>query len=115
MLKPEAAQALGLALHELANNAKKFGALSVPEGHLSLTWLRLPHPDGETVDIKWAETGGPEIATPVVRRFGSMAIERNLERAIGGKVTLEFLNSGVQCQISIPPEHLVSFFDRQTG
>ena len=69
----------------------------------------------DRVEIKWVETGGPEIAAPVVRKFGSIAIERNLERAIGGKVTLEFPNSGVRCDIAIPSEHLVSFFDHQTA
>jgi PAS domain S-box-containing protein len=112
LLKPEAAQALGLALHELAHNAKRFGALSVPDGHVSMTWLRLPHPDGEAVEFKWIESGGPAVAMPLARRFGSMAIERNLERAANGKVKLAFLPAGVQCEILIPPQHLVGSVDR---
>jgi PAS domain S-box-containing protein len=115
LLKPEAAQALGLALHELANNAKKFGALSVPGGRVSMTWSRLPHPDGDSVALKWVESGGPAVAVPVARRFGSMAIERNLERAANGKVKLAFLPDGVQCDILISPEHLVGFIDRRAG
>ena len=112
LLKPEAVQALGLALHELANNAKKFGALSVPEGHVSLTWSRLPHRDRDSVEIKWVESGGPAVMTPAARRFGSKVIERNLEQAVGGKVNLAFLAAGVQCNMLISAEHIVGVFDR---
>jgi two-component sensor histidine kinase len=109
-LKPEAAQALGLALHELANNAKRFGALSVPHGQVSVTWSGLPQGDGH-IALKWIERGGPAVATPVARRFGSMMIERNLARAVGGKVRLAFPSDGVQCDILIPPEQLVEVGD----
>jgi two-component sensor histidine kinase len=115
VLGPEATQALGLAFHELANNAKRFGALSVPEGRISVTWSRLAHPGGYSVELKWVETGGPAVAAPVARRFGSVVIERNLERAIAGKVNLAFLAGGVQCDILIPPEHLVGLVDGRTG
>jgi PAS domain S-box-containing protein len=107
LLKPEAAQALGLALHELANNATKFGALSVPEGRVSMTWSRLPQPDGDCVEIAWVESGGPAVEAPATRRFGSMVIERNLERAVGGEVKLSFPPEGVRCQIRIPAAQLV--------
>ena len=114
-LKPPLALALHLAFHELANNAKRFGALSVPEGRISVTWSRLAHPGGYSVELKWVETGGPAVAAPVARRFGSVVIERNLERAIAGKVNLAFLAGGVQCDILIPPEHLVGLVDGRTG
>jgi PAS domain S-box-containing protein len=114
LLKPEVAQALGLALHELATNAKKFGALSVPGGEVSVTWSRVAHPDGDSVELKWVESGGPLVVAPATRRFGSTVIERNLERAIGGKVALVFPVTGVQCDILIPPAQLVGF-DRRTA
>jgi PAS domain S-box-containing protein len=107
LLKPEAAQAVGLALYELANNARQHGALSVPAGHVALTWRRVAQPQGDAVVLHWTESGGPAVAAPRVRRFGSMVIERNLERALGAKVTLAFLQAGVQCDIRIPPLHLV--------
>jgi PAS domain S-box-containing protein len=110
-LKPEAAQALGLALHELANNAKKFGALSVPQGRVAVTWSR---PD-RNIALKWIERGGPAVATPVVRRFGSMMIERNLERAAGCKVRLVFCPGGVECDIVIPSEQLVDVGELHTA
>jgi PAS domain S-box-containing protein len=113
LLKPEAAQALGIALHELANNAKKFGALSVPVGQVSVTWAG--QPDGAGVALKWIESGGPAVVAPAARRFGTMAIERNLERAVGGAVKLAFPSAGVQCDILIPPEQLVGFDARRTA
>jgi len=105
LLRPEAAQAVGLALYELANNARKHGALSVPggPGHVALTWRRVAQPQGDAVVLHWTESGGPAVAAPVARRFGTMMIERNLERALGAKVKLDFLPAGVQCDIRIPP------------
>jgi PAS domain S-box-containing protein len=115
LLKPDATHALGLALHELANNAKRFGAWSVPEGQVSVTWSCLPRPGGHGIELKWVESGGPAVAAPVARRFGSMVIERNLECAIGGQVNLAFLVAGVQCDILIPPEQLVGLVDGRTA
>lgn len=107
LLRPEAAQAIGLALHELANNAGNYGALSVPAGRVAVTWRRVAEPQGEGVVLNWTESGGPVVTLPMARRFGSLVIERNLERALGAKVKLEFLPAGVQCNIHIPPMHLV--------
>jgi PAS domain S-box-containing protein len=112
LLKPDAAQAFGMALHELGTNARKFGALSTSDGRISIKWRRLPLPEGDGVAFEWIESGGPSISVPVVRRFGSMVIERNLAQAIGGKVRLAFSPAGVQCEIVIPAMHLVGFVDR---
>ena len=84
LLKPEAAQALGFALHELAVNAKKFGALSVPAGRVTISWRRVPQPEGDSVDLRWEERNGPAVSAPSHRRFGSMIIERHLAHAIDG-------------------------------
>lgn len=112
LLKPDPAQALGMALHELGTNARRYGALSNSNGRIAITWRRLPLPEGDGVEIKWSESGGPAIDEPVSRHFGSMIIERNLEQAIGGKVRLLFPASGVQCDILIPAMHLVGFVER---
>jgi len=111
LLKPEAAQALGMALHELATNATRFGALSVPHGRLSIAWRRLAQPDGDGVALTWSESGGPPVEVPSVQRFGRMMIERNLAHAIGGNVKLAFLPDGVRCDIMVPPLHLVGSGD----
>jgi two-component sensor histidine kinase len=102
VLKPEAAQSLGLALHELATNAAKYGALSVPGGHVSIRWKRLPATEGHGVEICWDEERGPKVKPPKQRGFGSMVIEQNLTRALDAEVTMDFTPAGVRCRIVIP-------------
>ena len=107
-LKPEAVQDLGFALHELATNAAKYGALSVPEGRVSVAWRRLPEADGNEVELDWVESGGPAVEMPAHRGFGSMVIERNLARGLDAKVELAFRAEGVQCKIRLPPAQLAA-------
>lgn len=102
VLKPEAAQSLGLALHELATNAAKYGALSVPGGHVSIRWKRMPAVEGHGVEICWNEERGPKVKSPKQRGFGSMVIEQNLTRALDAEVTMDFLPAGLRCRIIIP-------------
>jgi PAS domain S-box-containing protein len=102
VLKPEAAQSLGLALHELATNAAKYGALSVPGGHVSIRWKRLPATEGHGVEICWNEEGGPKVQQPEQRGFGTMVIEQNLTRSLDAEVTLDFNSGGLRCRIVIP-------------
>jgi PAS domain S-box-containing protein len=103
-LKPEAAQNLGLALHELAANAARFGALSVEEGRLSITWER-----GEgTLALDWREQNGPRVKPRRKRGFGSMVIENNLVRALDAQVNLEFEPEGLHCRIVIPANQILA-------
>jgi PAS domain S-box-containing protein len=115
LLKPEAAQALGVALHELAVNAKKFGALSVPRGRVTIIWRRVPQPEGDSVELRWEERNGPAVPVPTHRRFGTMIIERHLPHAINGTVMLSFPPEGVVCDVHIPPAQLVGFTGRAAG
>jgi PAS domain S-box-containing protein len=108
LLKPEAAQALGLALHELATNAAKYGALSTPSGHVSVAWERLPAAEGYGIALTWRETGGPKVAVPSRRGFGSLVIERHLARSLDGEVTLDFTPEGVECRVVIPVTQFVA-------
>ena len=103
LLKPDAAQNLGFALHELATNAAKYGALSVPEGRVSIAWRLLPETDGNGVELDWVESCGPAVVKPTHRGFGSMVIERNLARELDTQVELAFGAEGVQCKILLPP------------
>lgn len=109
-LKPIAAQSLGLALHELANNAEKYGALSVADGRVAITWRRV-HPSPESpedgVEIIWAESHGPNVNAPARRGFGSLVVEQNLSRALDADVKLTFEASGVRCRMLIPASHLL--------
>jgi PAS domain S-box-containing protein len=109
-LKPGAAQSFGLALHELAMNAERFGALSVPQGRVEINWRRLLSPeasDKEGVEIVWAEHGGPDVTAPSSRGFGSLVVEKNLSRALDADVALTFEPSGVRCRMLIPASHLL--------
>ncbi len=106
LLKPDAAQNLGFALHELATNAAKYGALSVPEGRVSIAWHRLPEADSNGVELNWVESGGPAVKVPAHRGFGSMVIERYLSRGLDTKVDLAFPAEGVSCKVLLPQEQL---------
>jgi PAS domain S-box-containing protein len=106
VLKPEAAQSLGLALHELATNAAKYGALSVGSGHVSIRWRRMPASEGHGVEICWHEESGPRVESPRQRGFGSMVIEQNLTRALDAEVSLDFEPTGLRCRIVIPVTQL---------
>jgi len=106
-LKPEAAQNIGLALHELATNAAKYGALSVPSGRVSISWRRKPDGGSPGVEIIWVERGGPSVQPPDQRGFGSIVIERNLSRALEADVHLTFEQQGIECRIVVPESLLV--------
>lgn len=108
LLLPEGAQSLGLALHELATNAAKYGALSVPTGRVNISWRRLPPSDGWGLEVDWAESGGPAVAEPVHRGFGMLVIERNLVRSLDAEVSLTFAPEGLRCRIAIPAANLAA-------
>ena len=107
-LKPEAAQNLGLALHELAANAAKFGSLSVPNGRIAIRWDRRDHDDGQALAIDWREHNGPRVRPRRKQGFGSMVIERNLARALDAEVELRFDPEGLHCRIVIPAGQLLA-------
>jgi two-component sensor histidine kinase len=107
-LKPEAAQNLGLALHELAVNAARFGALSVPDGRVSITWSQRDHVDDNSVELHWQERLGPKVKIRRRKGFGSMVIERNLARALDAEVSLEFDPGGLRCHIVIPASQILA-------
>jgi two-component sensor histidine kinase len=106
VLKPEAAQSLGLAIFELLDNASRYGALSVPQGRASLKWLRRSVGEGGGVEIAWTEEGGPNVPEPERRGFGTLVIERNLARAAEAEVDLAFTPGGVRCRMLIPENQL---------
>jgi PAS domain S-box-containing protein len=102
LLKPEAAQGLGLGLHELATNAAKYGALCVPDGRVSITWKRQPAAEGHGIELVWQESGGPRVTVPDRRGFGTLVIERHLSRSIDAEVNLDFAPEGVRFRIIVP-------------
>ena len=105
-LKPEAAQGLGLALHELATNAAKYGALSMPSGRVAIEWRRLLPAEGYGLELIWTERDGPPVTTPTRRGFGSLVIEQNLARSLSAEVELTFAPEGLRCRVRLPLEHI---------
>jgi PAS domain S-box-containing protein len=99
-----AAQALGLALHELATNAVKYGALSHPTGKLSVSWQIGTEGGTPHVALHWAESGVPmpENGAPARRGYGTELIERALPYQLRAKTKLDFGPDGVRCAIQVP-------------
>ena len=106
VLKPEAVQNLGMALHELTANAETYGALSRPEGSVHVSWLVCD--DENTLKLSWQETGGPEVKKPSRSGFGRAVIENIVSQALSGQATLIFAPKGVRCDIVIPDSHISS-------
>ncbi|MCL6250836.1 PAS domain S-box protein [Altererythrobacter sp. KTW20L] len=93
---------IGLAIHELATNSAKYGALSTDAGHLDVTWQVKGISGEQTLEISWLETAGPPVVEPLRRGFGTKLIEQSLMRGLKAKVIREFPEDGVRCHISIP-------------
>ena len=106
MLKPEAVQNLGLALHELATNALKYGSLSEPQGRVSIRWKFCE--DASKLRLTWQERGGPPVTPPERSGFGRAMIETVVGRALEGDVVLSFPPKGVRCEIVIPLAQVTS-------
>ncbi len=104
IVDPKAAQNIGLALHELATNASKYGALSNPAGHVNITWDRTP---GSRFVLEWKESGGPRVQPPKRRGFGQAVLERLASQALEGDAHLSFHKEGVAWRIEIPSAYLV--------
>ena len=99
-LGPRATLALSMALHELATNAAKHGALSAPGGRVRLGWSLEP----PGLRLLWQESGGPPVAAPRRRGFGTRLIERGLGGELGGRAAIEFRPEGVVCRIEAAVE-----------
>jgi two-component sensor histidine kinase len=96
LLPPYAGSLVALAAHELATNAVKYGALSLPAGHVTVTWRTV---EGRAV-IRWREAGGPPVLPPQKRGYGSIMLRRLVEAA-GGSMTMEFQPTGLIADISL--------------
>lgn len=106
VLTPEAAQVMALVLHELATNAVKYGALSVPQGRVTLRCSRDADGSGD-LTLQWVESDGPAVAAPERQGFGSVMIEKSVTHQLGGKVRMDWSEGGFTCEIAIPSNHLV--------
>ena len=102
-LSPQQAVAIALALHELATNALKYGALSTRGGHVEIAW-NLAHDQfgARQINLLWRESGGPPVAVPKRTGFGTKLIARTFGQESGGQARLDFRPEGVQCVMSLP-------------
>jgi two-component sensor histidine kinase len=101
MLLPKSALAVAMAVHELATNAAKYGALSNGSGRISVHWT-IAEGDEEHLQIVWTEAGGPKVAAPSSKGFGSRLIERGLAGQLGGEAVIDYRETGVVCRIMAP-------------
>ena len=96
--------ALSMAIHELATNAAKYGALSTSNGHLFVSWLRIDEGEGEKLVLNWAEVGDRQIVPPERSGFGTQLIRTTIEGSLGGTFECRFDRPGFACTLSIPFE-----------
>ena len=101
-LRPQLAVTFSLALHELCTNAAKYGALSVPEGRVDITWTITGPADNPRLWWQWAESGGPVVKAPLRKGFGSSLIEKVLPMELLGEVNVSYHNTGVICLLQSP-------------
>jgi PAS domain S-box-containing protein len=108
-LNPASAQAIGLALHELATNAGKYGALSTDAGRVDISWGS----DGGTLTMSWTEREGPPVSAPKRRGFGTIVMETMAERSVDGKVNLDYAPSGLTWRLTCPAANALEPWERE--
>ncbi|MGY3449578.1 sensor histidine kinase [Bradyrhizobium sp. USDA 4353] len=101
-LTPEAAQAIGMAVHELATNAAKYGALSTDDGRVALTWAC----NGDDFDMDWRERDGPPVSPPEHKGFGSRVISDMVRAGLDGAVEVDFAPTGLRWHLRCPLQRL---------
>jgi PAS domain S-box-containing protein len=104
LLKGASAQAIGLALHELATNAGKYGALSTDSGRVDIRWSC----DSGSLMMNWTERDGPPVSAPERRGFGTIVVKAMAERSLDGTVDLDYAPSGVTWRLCCPAPNALS-------
>jgi two-component sensor histidine kinase len=102
VVKSRQALALSLAIHELATNALKYGALTAASGRVSIAWTAEDHGGTPTFVFTWQELGGPPASQPAIVGFGSRLISRVLEGDFGGSVDVSYESTGLVCRLTAP-------------
>jgi PAS domain S-box-containing protein len=110
-LKEAGAQAIGLALHELATNAGKYGALSTDRGRVDICWGT----DDDRLTMSWTEREGPPVSLPKRRGFGTVVMEAMAERSVDGTVDLDYSPSGVTWRLTCPAANALEPRNRGSG
>jgi two-component sensor histidine kinase len=107
VVTPMAAQALGLAFHELATNALAHGSLSVADGMVDIGWRLEATPSGPELVINWRETGGPAVAPPERQGFGTAIVQRITGQSLGGMAKTTYAPAGLIWELRAPATSLV--------
>lgn len=107
-LKPDAVQNIGLALHELATNASKYGALSRPTGKVTIDWQPVRTNGADELRLRWQESGGPTVKPPVRKGFGRVVIEDLVSTTLNGRVKLDYDREGLRWSVWLPASLLLS-------
>jgi PAS domain S-box-containing protein len=102
-LSEHTAGGLALAAHELATNAVKYGALSVPEGKVALSWTVTRNGDAKKVVLDWRETGGPSVTPPEKPGFGTRVVKQSVAHEASSQVTLDYKPAGLHCRFEFEP------------
>jgi len=102
VLRPRAALTLAMTFHELITNAAKYGALSAPGGGVEMRWQIVEADGMPTLHVEWREQGGPPVAPPARRSFGTRLIESGVKAELGGRVEIAFASEGLRCDLDIP-------------
>jgi PAS domain S-box-containing protein len=106
VLTAEATQPVAIVLHELVTNASKYGALTSPQGRISLRWAVSQDGADSRLLLEWTETGGPVCRAPIEAGYGTRAIRSLIPYELGGTVELAFGRGGVDCSIALPSKCL---------
>ncbi len=107
-LNPASAQAIGLALHELATNAGKYGALSTDAGRVDVSWG-----SGDALTMSWTEREGPPVSAPQRRGFGTIVMQAMMERSVEGMVDLDYAPSGLTWRLTCPAANALESWERE--
>ena len=108
VIRPRAAEALGLAVHELLTNALKYGALSDESGRVRIRWLADGTVQDPTFEVEWRECGGPPVSSPTHAGFGSILIESNVRAALRAEVAIDYVPTGLVWKVVAPYEKVVA-------
>lgn len=115
-IKAASAQAVGLALHELATNAAKFGALSNETGTVAITWKIVGDEEPEQrFSMMWMESGGPPVTKPTRKGFGSTVIDHVLRANVNGDIDIDFAPGGLVWRLTCPTSTLLQAIDAPAG
>jgi len=108
LLLPSASVSMALVVHELTTNAAKYGALSVPEGSVAISWAISDAGEERTLDFRWSERSGPPVKAPSQGGFGSIMLKRVLEHEFGAVVQADYAMEGFRFEAAFPLDRVVA-------